>query len=125
MGSQVGGSADLIAKAYKKRRMNNLSRTSKCSRDKDTAHKRSSSDLKAFDSKQKEIEKRLVSKKIETSNPYVTRKAVEMGIEDHSASNFTSAKAGQTSKGLPDISLIEEKPQTAERARKSRAHRMS
>lgn len=62
------------------------------------------------------------NKKIETSNPYVS---LCKDKEDLSLS-FTGIKVGHSSKATNDPQFyMDEKPQTAERARKTRAHRMS
>lgn len=132
MGQQTGGSADLIALAYKKRRLNNLSRASKNSREKSKGHDRSVSDLsegriKNSDGRhykeRKELEKRLINRKIETTNPYVVRKEK---LDHGSELSFTGVKVGHGSKATTDPQFyMDEKPQTAERTRKTRAHRMS
>ena len=78
----------------------------------------------------KEIDKR-VSKKIETSNPYVSRASkglekLEQGPTDEMSLSFNGVRVGHGSKAVTDPQFyLDEKPQTAERARKSRAHRMS
>jgi hypothetical protein len=106
MGSQVGGSADAIAAAYKMRRLNNLSRTSKNSRDKSN-HQRSMSDLKIEPNRitldKKELDKRLVSKKIDASNPYVSRKEkLEQGPTEDLSLSFNGVKVGHNSKAVTD-----------------------
>jgi hypothetical protein len=74
----------------------------------------------------KEIDKRLNNKKIETSNPYVSTQSRIKDKSDELSLSFNGVKVGHGSKASTDPQFyMDEKPQTAERARKSRAHRMS
>jgi hypothetical protein len=89
---------------------------------------------KVIDYKEKkELDKR-ISRKIETTNPYVMRKELQPKLEngpveviiDDTNLSFTGVKIGHNSSAATDPQfLLDEKPQTGERPRKTRAHRMS